>query len=151
MIILSLILTASLSPQKAKSMAKMLLSLGATCAQADKNGITALHRLVRQDSSALVEVMLDSDKVGVRNAINHMTCIDWSNSTRWPLQEALENGNTRLILQLLDAGAAPHMEFNQWLKAAMSTRYLIPARPSISRRRLLTLRLKLSIKIRRGP
>lgn len=132
-------------------MAETILSLGATCAQADKNGITALHRLVRQDCSALVEVILDSDKVGVKNAINHMAFIDGNTPTRWPLKEAIENGNTRLALQLLDAGAAPQIEFDLWLKAAMLTQYVIQVREPISRRRILTLHCKLSIKIRTGP
>lgn len=117
-VLLSLVLSANLPFQKANSMTKMMLSLGATCAQADRNGITAFHRLVYEDASALVKVILDSDKVGVKNAINHMAFPTWSSSTRWPLKDAIKNDNTRLILQLLDVGAAPHTEFELWLKAA---------------------------------
>lgn len=119
-------------------MTKTMLSLGATCAQADKNGITAFHRLVHQDASALVEVILDSDKIGVKNAINHMAFSTWSSSTRWPLKDAIENDNTRLILQLLDVGAAPHIGFELWLKAAKHSSYVIWFCESLRRRRILT-------------
>lgn len=116
--LLSLVLSAKLSVEKAKSMAKTILSLGGTCAQADMNGLTAFHQLVQRNDSALIELFLDLDKVGAKNAINHMAFLRRGNSTRWPLQEAIENGDPRLVLRLLDAGAVPQVDFELWLKDA---------------------------------
>lgn len=117
--LLSLVLAAKLSVPKAKSMAKTILSLGATCAQADMHKITAFHRLVQQNASALIELLIEFDKIGVKNAINHMAFSSRDNEeTHWPLQEAIKNGDSRLVLRLLDAGAVPQLDFELWLKAA---------------------------------
>ncbi|KAJ4414254.1 hypothetical protein N0V82_008036 [Gnomoniopsis sp. IMI 355080] len=118
MAILSMVLSGNLSVQKAKSMVKTLLSLGATCAQADMNGVTALHRLVQQKASELVELLIELDKIGVKKSINHLAFVRSGISTHWPLKGAIENGDCRLVRRLLDAGAAPQVDFELWLKAA---------------------------------
>ncbi|KUI66211.1 hypothetical protein VM1G_01603 [Cytospora mali] len=115
--ILTLVLATKLPIEKAKSMAETILSLGATCAQADLNGITAFQRFVDANANKLIEVFLHLDKIGVKNSINHISWID-GRRILWPLQQAVQDGNVKLILQLLDAGAAPHLDFDPWLKSA---------------------------------
>lgn len=112
-------------------MAKTILSLGATCAQADMHGFTAFYRLVEAQAPALIELVGKLDKVGAKNAINHVAFNQW-NITRWPLQAAVKNGNIRLVLQLLDTGAMPYLDFETWLKAAKQSMYVFRSGVSLT-------------------
>lgn len=129
--LLSLVLSANLSLQKAKSMAKTVLSLGATCAQADMHGVTAFYRLVERNASALVDLLIELDRVGVDNSINHIAIPLWG-AALWPLKKAIENSDSRLVLQLLDAGAVYQLDFELWLKAAKQSSYVSLAFESLS-------------------
>jgi ankyrin repeat protein len=115
--ILTLVLSIKLPIEKAKSMAKTILSLGASSAQADMKGTTAFQRIVEENAAELVEVLLAFDEVGAKNSINHLS---FSNRQQIDsaLQRAIEGGDVRLVLQLLDAGAVPQIDFEMWLKAA---------------------------------
>lgn len=115
--ILTLVLSIKLPIEKAKSMAKTILSLGASSAQADLNGSTAFQRIVEENATELVEVLLDFDKIGVKNSINHLAFNGWRQMDS-TLQHAIKGGDIRLILQLLDAGAVPQIDFETWLKSA---------------------------------
>lgn len=109
-------------------MARTLLSLGATCAQADRDGVTAFERLVEQNASALIDLVVEADKIGVQNSINHIS-IPAYHSMTWPLQRAIDRGDARLVLQLLEAGAVPQIDFDTWLKAMKQSWYVL-ASPS---------------------
>ncbi|KAK7745490.1 hypothetical protein SLS53_002988 [Cytospora paraplurivora] len=115
--ILTLVLSTKLPIQKAKSMASIILSLGATCAQADLQGLTAFQRFVDADATELIELLVSLDKIGVKNSINHIAWGPW-NRMYWPLQKAIRAGNVRLIIKLIEAGALPQVDFETWLKAA---------------------------------
>ena len=115
--ILTLVLSIKLPLEKAKSMAKIILSLGASSAQADLEGSTAFQRIVEENASELVEIILAFDKIGVKNSINHIAFNGWQQLDT-TLQHAIKGGDTRLILQLLDAGAVPQIDFETWLKSA---------------------------------
>ncbi|KAI3401593.1 hypothetical protein diail_10194 [Diaporthe ilicicola] len=115
--ILTLALSAKLPIEKAKSMAKTILSLGASSAQADLTGSTAFQRIVEGNATELVEVLLAFDEIGVKNSINHIAFTGWYH-TDSTLQHAIKEGDIRLILQLLDAGALPQIDFETWLKSA---------------------------------
>ncbi|KAM5381008.1 hypothetical protein ACJZ2D_003123 [Fusarium nematophilum] len=118
--ILTLALALSLPKDKAKSMAKLLLKLGATSSQADSNGCTAFHRYIQSGQMDLIDTLLDTDKMGVKTAINHMVCGGsyWDPETIAPLHIAVEHGDTILVLKLLNGGAAAQIDFETWLKAA---------------------------------
>lgn len=115
--ILTLVLSVKLPVEKAKSMARTILSLGASSAQADLKGFTAFQRIVEENATELVEVLLASDKIGVKNSINHIAFNGWQQIDT-TLQHAIQGGDPRLILQLLDAGALPQIDFETWLKSA---------------------------------
>jgi ankyrin repeat protein len=115
--ILTLVLSIKLPIEKAKSMAKTILSLGASSAQADMNGSTALQRIVEENATELIEVLLAFDKIGAKNSINHLSFSGWQQMDS-TLQHAIKGGDIRLVLQLLDAGAVPQIDFEMWLKAA---------------------------------
>ncbi|KAK3937074.1 Ankycorbin [Diplogelasinospora grovesii] len=114
--LLTLVLALALPVEKAKSMAKTLLNLGATSAQADLKGCTALYRYVEKNAESLLDTLLEMDKTGTKTAINHIVFDYYSSKT--PLDLAVSSGNLSLVLKLLDNGAMPQVDFETWLKAA---------------------------------
>jgi ankyrin repeat protein len=118
--ILTLTLALSLPLEQAKSMAKLLLQLGATSSQADRNGTTAFHRYVESGKVAMVDTLLDNDKTGVKTALNHLvfTGYQWNPKTVGPIHSAVEHGDPILVLKLLNAGASAEIDFETWLKSA---------------------------------
>ncbi|KAK3695330.1 hypothetical protein B0T22DRAFT_369114 [Podospora appendiculata] len=120
--LLTLVLALALPVEKAKSMAQTLLSLGASSAQADLNGITAFHRYVEQNAESLLQTLWELDATGTKTAINHMVFPAYGKSET-PLQIAIKNGNLSLVLKLLENGAiAPEVDFETWLKSAKQSR-----------------------------
>ncbi|KLU87586.1 ankyrin repeat protein [Magnaporthiopsis poae ATCC 64411] len=115
--LLTLVLSLSLPVDQAKSMTKTLLALGATSAQADMKHMTAFYRYVDKGASELVETLLELDPVGAQTAINHLAWPDFWKAIG-PLQAAVQSGDSRLALKLLDAGAIPEIDFETWLKSA---------------------------------
>ncbi|KAF4945373.1 hypothetical protein FGADI_12012 [Fusarium gaditjirri] len=118
--ILTLVLALTLPNDKAKSMANLLMRLGATSAQADSKGCTAFHRYVESGEVELIDTLLDNDKTGIKAAINHMVCDGsyWNAETIAPINTAVQSGDVALVLKLLTAGAAAHIDFDNWLKSA---------------------------------
>lgn len=118
--ILTLVLALSLAPEKAKSMAKLLLRLGAMCSQAEGSGCTAFQRYVKSGKSEMVDLLLTNDKAGVKAAVNHLLLsgYSWNPSASGPLQIAIENGDSVLAIKLLEVGARPEIDLDTWLKAA---------------------------------
>ena len=113
-------LALTLPRDKAKSMAQLLLKLGATSSQGESNGCTAFHRYVSDGRGDLIDTLWDNDKTGVKTAINHMVFAGgyWDPETIAPLHSAVEHGDPILVLKLLNAGAKAHIDFETWLKAA---------------------------------
>ncbi|KAG9249517.1 uncharacterized protein F5Z01DRAFT_669023 [Emericellopsis atlantica] len=118
--ILTLVLALSLPSSKAKSMARLLLSLGAISSQAETNGVTAFQRYVESDKLEMVDTLLEHDKAGVKSAINHLAFggWNWSPQAAAPLHTAIETGNPLLVLKLLAAGASVQFDYETWLKSA---------------------------------
>lgn len=127
--LVTLVLAMKLPLEKAKSMTKTIISLGASIAQADLHGITAFQQLVQGSASELIGLLLELDPVGVTKSINHIAISPWrmQGQTTWPLQVALDAGNVGLVLQLLSAGAVSQIDFETWLKAAKHSWYGIPS------------------------
>jgi hypothetical protein len=118
--LLTLVLSLSLPVKQAKSMTKTLISLGATCAQADLNGVTAFQRFVEANASAVLDTLWEVDRTGSLTALNHISFPEGYGASS-PLLEAISNGNAKLVLQLLDAGAFQQIEFETWLKSAKNS------------------------------
>lgn len=118
--ILTLTLALALPRDQAKSMAELLLKLGATSSQAESTGCTALHRYVGDGRMDLVDALWDNDKTAVKTAINHLVFDGsyWDPQTIAPLHLAVEHGDPILVLKLLNAGAKSQIDFETWLKAA---------------------------------
>ncbi|TPX15381.1 uncharacterized protein E0L32_004361 [Thyridium curvatum] len=115
--LLTLVLALALPLDKAKTMVQTLLDLGATCAQADTDGFTAFHRFAEENAATLIELLFELDKSGSKTAVNFFAFPTAFRAVS-PLQAAMTNGDVRLVIKLLEAGAAPQVEFETWLKAA---------------------------------
>jgi hypothetical protein len=117
---LTLALALSLPLKKAKSMAELLLKLGATSSQADLNGCTVFHRYVDKAEAAMIDTLWENDKAAVKTALNHLIIGSsyWTSSATAPLHTAIGNNDTVLVLKLLNAGANPTIDFDMWLKVA---------------------------------
>lgn len=111
--LLTLVLSLALPLEKAISMTKLILSLGATCAQGDVKGVTAFQRYVAKDSLPLVETLLEADPTGSKAAIKHVVVPDW-NGTQTSLDVAIRAGNIDMVSKLLDHGASVEIDFESW-------------------------------------
>ncbi|KAH8176109.1 ankyrin repeats (3 copies) domain-containing protein [Sarocladium implicatum] len=121
--ILTLALALTLPPDQAKSMARLLLRLGATASQADSDGCTAFQRYVEKAETDAMDVLISDDKTGVKNAINHLIIRgSWMPETIAPLHTAIDRGDSIMVLQLLNNGAHPNIDFDTWLKAVKVSR-----------------------------
>ncbi len=118
--ILTLALALSLPLEKAKGMAKLLLKLGASSSQADLHGCTAFHRYVARAEAEMIGTLWELDKTGVKAALNHLTMSPqhWNAQAVSPLQTAIGNNDTILVMRLLEARADAQIDFEAWLKAA---------------------------------
>ncbi|CAG9988902.1 unnamed protein product [Clonostachys byssicola] len=118
--LLTLTLALTLPSAKAKSMAQLLCTLGATSSQAESNGTTVFHRYVASGQKDMVDTLLEADRSGVKRAINHfvITGSSWSSATVSALHTAIDQGDSILALKLLNMGAQPTIKFETWLKAA---------------------------------
>ncbi|KAK0655741.1 hypothetical protein B0T16DRAFT_397626 [Cercophora newfieldiana] len=114
--LLTLALALALPVEKAVSMAKTLLSLGTTSAQADLNGTTAFQQYVESNAESLVRTLLEMDNTGSKSSINHVLPSEYG-AARTPLQAAVRRGNLNLVVQLLEEGAATQVDFESWLKS----------------------------------
>lgn len=68
----------------------------------------------------VIESLWENDKLGLKTAINHVavTGPTWSSHATSPLMTAIDQGNSILVLKLLDAGAKPGIDFDSWLQGA---------------------------------
>lgn len=118
--LLTLVLALTLPLKQAAEMAETLLALGASSSQADVDGITAFHRYVQHGDSDLVNTLWDNDKLGLKTAINHLAVSGnwWNSNATTPLMTAIDKGDSIMVLRLLEAGAKPQIDFEDWLKGA---------------------------------
>ncbi|TLD12007.1 uncharacterized protein PgNI_03234 [Pyricularia grisea] len=115
--LLTLAMALKLPGEKAKNMVKTLLSLGATSAQADMNSFTCFHQYAEAGATELLDLLNELDRAGVNNSINHVAVFRYGKSFG-PLQSAIKNGDTELVVHLLEAGAVAQIDFETWLKGA---------------------------------
>ncbi|KAI1467469.1 ankyrin [Daldinia caldariorum] len=121
--ILTLTLALALPTDKAIPMVETLLSLGATSSQAETNGVTAFHRYARSGRLELMGILLEKDKIGLQNAINHVATYGsiYHGSANNPLVSALDAGSRDIVSKLLQVGAKVAIDFDDWLKSAKVT------------------------------
>ncbi|KAF2233250.1 ankyrin repeat protein [Viridothelium virens] len=116
--ILTLVLALNLPFGETKDMALALLQLGASSAQADMKQTTAFHYYVA-DKSEAIEALFDSDELGVRRAINHLSAGErfYGAEAASPLVTAIAVQEPGRAFRLLEAGARPTIDFATYMKA----------------------------------
>ncbi|CAI6337715.1 unnamed protein product [Periconia digitata] len=116
--ILTLVLALSLPLDKAKSMVKTLLDLGASSAQADTNQITALHYMTC-GKTEILDTLFEVDEPAAKKAINHLTAPKgyYTDTAYNVLMSATWKKDIFAARKLLEKGAAPTVQFKDWIKA----------------------------------
>lgn len=117
--IMTLVLAARLSGSNALQVANELLSLGASSAQADNQRISALHYLAAKKRVDLLKACVDNDGAAAKSALNHIALEDtyWRPKTDTPLTTAIKTGNSELVGLLLDMGAKPVIDLDDYASA----------------------------------
>ena len=110
--ILSLLLALHLGTEKAKEVAKLLLKLGATSRQADMRHVTLLHSVVAANKAEILDLLLETD-LSAKTILNNL-----GGGYRFdsPLKTAIGYKFEDIVQRLLNAGAKPRIEFEDWIK-----------------------------------
>ena len=116
--ILPLVLALQLESQQADEMTKTLIALGASPAQADVEGISALHYFAAKNA-ALLKTMISANQPGAKRAVNHLSMSGSSYSPRAKsaLQSAIEHGDIQSVDALLELGAQPQVDFAAFMSS----------------------------------
>ncbi|KAF2839151.1 ankyrin [Patellaria atrata CBS 101060] len=116
--ILTLALALQLPIERAKEMARTLLELGASSAQADMHQTTALHYYAATSAEAL-DVLFAHDEPAAKRVLNHLSVggSQYSPVLVSPLVSAIQCRNTLAALKLLEAGASTTIDFDSFIKS----------------------------------
>jgi ankyrin repeat protein len=118
--IMTIVLALSLPIEKAKEVVKLLIKLGATSAQADMYHFTALHYIVADDNSDILDVLLAHDRPVALGVLNNVGFHAWDNNISSPVTTAVEKGYQEMVSKLLSLGAIPTITFDDWIKAYLA-------------------------------
>ncbi|KXN68680.1 ankyrin, partial [Conidiobolus coronatus NRRL 28638] len=116
--ILPLVLALMLPGDRAVLMTKMLLSLGATPAQADKDQNTPILYAVAL-CKKLVDVYMETSNAAFKLAVDYVSIggNKWNPSTNTPLSIAVKLNDYEATKKLLDIGASPEIEHKKWSRS----------------------------------
>lgn len=117
---MSLLLALTLPAEKAKTVAKLLLKLGATSAQADMNHFTVFHYVVANGQEDVLNLLLTDDKPVALSVLNNIASRSYGQMANTPLTTAIESGNQELVARLLRLGAQPVLSFDDWVKTYLA-------------------------------
>ncbi|KAH7088003.1 hypothetical protein FB567DRAFT_329745 [Paraphoma chrysanthemicola] len=114
--ILSIVLALQLPSEQAKDMTKLLISLGASPAQADMEHVTALNYFATHGTD-LLGAMVEADKPAAHRAVNHlsMSGYQYNASAKGPLHAAIEHCDTAGVEALLELGAKAEVDYATYL------------------------------------
>lgn len=117
--ILTLVLALRLPIEQAKEMTVKLLQLGASPAQADLNQHTALHYFSAfEEYTDILDVFLQHDQPSVQRALDFVALTHHASNVKSPLKTAIEHKNVVGALKLLEAGAKPEIQYEDYIKQA---------------------------------
>ncbi|PQE10383.1 ankyrin repeat protein [Rutstroemia sp. NJR-2017a WRK4] len=119
--VMTLVLAMSLPNDQAKEVVKLLLKLGATCSQSDNNHITALHYIVSQDNSDLVDILFENDGPMANRVLNKLGLPQGWNKQDTPLTTSVVSRHDEMAIKLLKLGAKPEIQFDDWVKNYLAT------------------------------
>jgi ankyrin repeat protein len=119
--ILPIVLALHLSSEEAKEMTTLLLSLGASPAQADVENVTALQYFTAH-SIDLLSTMIAANRPAAQRAVGHlsMSASQYSPNARSILQCAIEHHDLAAVDALLELGARPEIDFATYMTSFKS-------------------------------
>ncbi|KAF2849331.1 ankyrin repeat protein-like protein [Plenodomus tracheiphilus IPT5] len=114
--IMPLVLALRLAPETAKEMTKVLMSLGASPAQADVNHVTALHYFAAHGSD-LLRSMISIDRPAAQRAIHHLAMPGnrYNPMGKSALQTAIIHKDLDGIDVLLELGAGASVDYSTYI------------------------------------
>ncbi|KAI9646276.1 hypothetical protein NHQ30_005717 [Ciborinia camelliae] len=118
--IMTLVLAMSLPNEKSKQVVELLLKLGATSAQSDTDHFTALHHIVAQNKIDIVEVLFAHDRPAAQKVLNKIGMARGYRQAETPLSTAVKKSYGEMASKLLQLGARPQFEFEDWIKVYMA-------------------------------
>lgn len=114
--VLPLALCFLLESSRAQDMARTLLQLGASPAEADSNRTTPLHLVAAMKDTVPLSVFLENSREDTLRAINYLSIGTSLNGKMYsPLSTAILAGNQKGALDILEAGAKPVIEFDHFV------------------------------------
>lgn len=120
--VLPLALAFFLENPKSHEMAKTLVKLGAPIAEADLDYTTPLHYVAAMKDAIPLEVFLQADREQTLRTMDHLS-LGYRMCGRGlysPLSTAIRAGNLKRASELLDAGAKPFIEFDDYVSTIKS-------------------------------
>ena len=122
--ILSLVLAISFPIEKAAQMVTLLLKLGATAAQGDSIRISALHYIVAEDRSDILDVLLERDRPAALSVLFKLSFEAFTHhfgnsACASPLTTSISKGYQDIVSKLLSLGARPTITFGEWVEVFM--------------------------------
>lgn len=118
--IMTLVLAMSLPIEKSKDVVDLLLKLGASCGQSDTNHFTALHYIVGQNNSELLDIFFTHDRPTAQKILNKIGMSAGHGPCDTPLSTAVKRGYGEMASKLLQLGAQPQFEFEDWIKVFLN-------------------------------
>lgn len=117
--ILTLILAAQVSGSQSFDVSKMLLSLGASSAQADMNRISALHYVIAKRNIPVLKACFSIDEPAAKGALSQLVVrLPYGReSADTPLTTAIRAGDADLVNMMLDLGSKPTIELDDFVSA----------------------------------
>lgn len=113
---MTLVLAMSLPTEKSKQVVELLLKLGATSSQSDTNHFTALHYIVGQNNTEVLDVLFAHDRPAAQKVLNKFGMIGSHGQADTPLSTAVKRCHGEMASKLLSLGAQPQFQFEDWVK-----------------------------------
>jgi ankyrin repeat protein len=115
--ILPIVLAVQLPPEKAKEMTSLLITLGASPAQADIGHATALHYFTANGVD-LLSTVVAANRPAAQRAVDHLAMSghhQYNPNAKSILQIAIEHRDVASIDALLELGAKPEIDFATYI------------------------------------
>jgi ankyrin repeat protein len=119
--ILPVVLALQLSPEKAKKMTELLVSLGASPAQADIEHVTALQYFTAHGGDIL-STMIATNRPAAQRAVGHlsMSGYRYGPDAKSVLHTAIQHKDVAAVDALMELGAKPEIEFATYIASVKS-------------------------------
>ncbi|KZF21130.1 ankyrin repeat protein [Xylona heveae TC161] len=115
---LNLTLAMRRADQKAESLVRTLLGLGASSGQADPKATSAFHFAVALKQKKVLDIFLQEDLPAAKRVINHISQTQsWGGHYSRPLVTAVFKHDGITLEKLLHHGASPTVNYEDWAKA----------------------------------